>query len=192
MTILIKRYANRKLYNTDTSSYITLKGIAELVELGEDVRVVDNETGEDISSVTLSQILVDNERSKKAVPHSVLSELIQKSGDALFDAVKRGVGDASDSIGELQRNVRSAISSREQEAHNLREILKSLQREWRQEVDASLQSALERVFGRLDLPRRSDIDALNEKLDQLARALDPHDEDEPKRPDPKHKPADAG
>ena len=49
MTILIKRYANRKLYNTDTSSYITLKGISELVELGEDIRVVDNETGEDIS-----------------------------------------------------------------------------------------------------------------------------------------------
>ena len=81
MTVLIKRYANRKLYNTDTSRYITLKGIAELVEQGEDVRVIDNETGEDISGVTLSQILVDNERRDHAVPRTLLSDLIQKSGD---------------------------------------------------------------------------------------------------------------
>ena len=76
MTVLIKRYANRKLYNTDTSRYITLKGIAELVEQGEDVRVIDNETGEDISGVTLSQILVDNERRDHAVPRTLLSDLI--------------------------------------------------------------------------------------------------------------------
>ncbi len=42
MTVLIKRYANRKLYNTQTSRYITLKGIAELVEADEEVRVIDN------------------------------------------------------------------------------------------------------------------------------------------------------
>lgn len=185
MTILIKRYSNRKLYNTDTSSYITLKGIAELVELGEDVRVLDNETGEDISSVTLSQILVDSERSKKAVPHSVLSDLIQKSGDALFDAVKRGVGDASEGIGELQRNLHSAISSHEQEAHKLRKTWGSLQGEWRGEIEASLQSALERVFGSLDLPRRSDIDALNENLERVARALEQREASGPSQPDPK-------
>ena len=172
MTILIKRYANRKLYNTETSSYITLKGIGELVELGEDVRVVDNESGEDISSVTLSQILVDSERSARGVPQSVLSDLIQKGGDALFDAVKRGVGDASESIGDLQRNVRSAISTHEQDALNLRETWQSLRSEWRADFDASLQTALERVLGSLDLPRRSDIDTLNENLDRVARALE--------------------
>ena len=64
MAILIKRYANRKLYNTQTSRYITLKGIAELIESGREVRVIDNETGEDITSVTLSQILVDSEPAR--------------------------------------------------------------------------------------------------------------------------------
>ncbi|MBW2233208.1 MAG: polyhydroxyalkanoate synthesis regulator DNA-binding domain-containing protein [Deltaproteobacteria bacterium] len=63
MAILIKRYANRKLYNTDTSRYITLKGIAELLDGGDEVRVIDNETGEDITSVALSQILVDSKRT---------------------------------------------------------------------------------------------------------------------------------
>src|SRR5262245_66290972 len=92
MTVLIKRYANRKLYNADTSRYITLKGIAELIEAGEDVRVVDNETGEDITSVALSQILVDNERESRSVPKTLLSDLIQKSGDALYGALRRGGG----------------------------------------------------------------------------------------------------
>ena len=68
MPILIKRYANRKLYNTATSRYITLKGIAELLDDGEEVRVVDNETGEDITKVALSQILVDSERSNADAP----------------------------------------------------------------------------------------------------------------------------
>ena len=57
MAILIKRYANRKLYNTETSRYITLKGIAKLLDEGESVQVVDKETGEDITQVALSQIL---------------------------------------------------------------------------------------------------------------------------------------
>ena len=72
MTVLIKRYANRKLYNTRTSRYITLKGIAELIEVGEDIRVIDNESGEDITSITLSQILVDTERSNRSVPGNLL------------------------------------------------------------------------------------------------------------------------
>jgi len=192
MTTLIKRYANRKLYNTDTSSYITLKGIAELVELGEDIRVVDNETGEDISSITLSQILVDSERSKKAVPNSVLSDLIQKSGDALFDAVKRGVGDASENIGELQRNVRSAISSHEDEARKLRRNLGNIPGEWRAEIEGSFNAALERVFESLDLPRRSDIETLNENLERLSLALEQRDPQAPLRTAAQREPTEDG
>ena len=121
MTVLIKRYANRKLYNTETSRYITLQGIAELIEQGTDVRVIDNETGEDITSVTLSQILVDSERSNRAVPRTLLSDLIQRSGDVLYGALKRGVGDASEGWGEFQRNVRRVIRSREEDGGRLRD-----------------------------------------------------------------------
>jgi polyhydroxyalkanoate synthesis repressor PhaR len=168
MPVLIKRYANRKLYNTDTSRYITLKGIAELVEAGDDVRVIDNETGEDITSITLSQILVDNERSNRAVPKSLLSDLIQRSGDALYGALKKSVGDASDGIGELQKNVRRAIRAREEEATRIREVLHDARNDW----DGMLEGAMERVFRALDLPRRKDIDALSENLERVAEALE--------------------
>ena len=163
--VLIKRYANRKLYNTETSRYITLKGIAELIEQGAEVRVVDNETGEDITSVALSQILVDNERAQRAVPRTLLSDLIQRGGDVLYGALKRGVGDAQDGLGELQRNVRHAIRNREEEATRWRD---SARAEW----DEMVSGAVERVFRALDLPRRSDIEALNENLERVAAALE--------------------
>jgi polyhydroxyalkanoate synthesis repressor PhaR len=168
MTVLIKRYANRKLYNTETSRYITLKGISELIEQGTDVRVVDNETGEDITSVALSQILVDNERAQRAVPRTLLSDLIQRGGDALYGALKRGVGDAQEGIDELQRNVRRAIRQREEDATRWRENIGNARAEW----DDMVHGAVERVFKALDLPRRSDIEALNENLERVAAALE--------------------
>jgi len=170
MTVLIKRYANRKLYNTDTSRYITLKGIGELIERGDEVRVIDNETGEDITSVALSQILVDNERNQRAVPRTLLSDLIQKSGDALYGAIKRSVGETPEGgIGEkIQKNVRRAIRTREEEAQRWRDAIDGARSEW----DEMVHGAVERVFKALDLPRRSDIEALNDNLERVAQALE--------------------
>jgi len=168
MTVLIKRYANRKLYNTAISRYITLKGIAELIEQGEEVRVIDNETGEDITSIALSQILVDNERGGRAMPRSLLSNLIQRSGDALYSALKRSVEDASGGIEEIQRNVRRAIHSHEEDAKRLRNAWSGA----RTELDELIQGAVERVFRALDLPRRSDIEVLNANLQRVADALE--------------------
>jgi len=166
MAVLIKRYANRKLYNTETSRYITLKGIADLLEDDQEVMVVDNQTGEDITSVTLSQILVDTERANRAVPGNLLSELFQKGGDALYGALRRGVGDASEGIEELQRNMRRLLERRAEQGER---------HEWvaftPPDLDKIVHETIERVFKTLDLPRRSDVTALNERLDRLSRAM---------------------
>ena len=173
MTVLIKRYANRKLYNTQTSRYITLKGIAELLENDKDVQVIDNETGEDITSVALSQILVDNERSNPGASGSLLGDLIHKGGDALYGALRKGVDDASDSIDDFQRGVRRVIKAREEEASRLGDRIAG----GRPDVDRMIQTAMERVFKALDLPRRSDIEALNQNLERVADAIDRLDPD---------------
>ncbi len=169
MTVLIKRYANRKLYNTDTSRYITLKGIAELLEQQHDVKVIDNETGEDITNVALSQILVDSERSGGAsLPRNVLSDLFQRGGDALYGALRRGMGDASEGLEDLQRGVRRIIRPRDDESGRRGDWIGFSV----PDLDHMLQNALERVFRVLDLPRRSDIDALNENLRRVAEAVE--------------------
>ena len=166
MPVLIKRYANRKLYNTETSRYITLKGIAELLENDQEVRVIDNETGEDITSVTLSQILVDTERANRAVPGNLLSELLHRGGDALYGALRKGVGDASEGIEEFQRNMRKLLGARGERE----------QRDWiaftPPDLDQLVQRTIERVFRVLDLPRRSDVEALNQRLDRVVEALE--------------------
>jgi len=109
VAILIKRYANRKLYNTDSSRYITLKGVGELLDRGEDVRVVDNETGEDITEVALSQILVDNKRAREAPSETLLTQILSRGGDAVYSAIRRSVDDASDGLGEFQERFRQLV-----------------------------------------------------------------------------------
>ena len=101
MAILIKRYANRKLYNTETSRYITLKGVGDLLDRGEEVRVVDNETGEDITQVALSQILVDNKRAREVPSDTLLSQILARGGDAVYSAIRKSVDEASDGLGEF-------------------------------------------------------------------------------------------
>ncbi len=168
MSVLIKRYANRKLYNTQASRYITLKGIAELIDAGEDVRVIDNETGEDITGVALSQILVDHERANTAGSPTLLSGLISRGGDALYGALRRGVGDASEGIGELQNSLRRIIKDRENDTGKLGEWIAVATPDF----DRVVQGAMERVFKVLDLPRRGDIEALNENLQRVAKAVE--------------------
>ena len=180
MAILIKRYANRKLYNTDTSRYITLKGIAELLDAGEQVTVIDNETGEDITSVALSQILVDSERSQTSPPSSLLSQILGRGGDAIYDALKRGVGEASESLDDLQDRVRKMVGT-EHEGESGKETGgdPSTPRSWPQsifhsppELEKIMQASMERVFRALDLPRRSDVEALNDNLERVASAVE--------------------
>ena len=90
MTVLIKRYANRKLYNTETSRYITLKGIAELIEADEEVRVIDNDTSEDVTAQTLTQVILEEGRRGSSLPSSeVLHELIRRGGKLVSYGVEQ-------------------------------------------------------------------------------------------------------
>jgi polyhydroxyalkanoate synthesis repressor PhaR len=176
MAVQIKRYANRKLYNTQTSRYITLKGIADLLEAGEEVRVIDNESGEDITSITLSQILVDTERANRAVPGNLLSGLFQRGGDALYEALSRGVDDASERFEDFQRTMRRLLRVRQHENGGEEEGLGGGHgRDWiafsPPDLDQLVQRAIERVLKMLDLPTRADIDALNARIERLTQAL---------------------
>jgi polyhydroxyalkanoate synthesis repressor PhaR len=162
MAALIKRYANRKLYNTASSRYITLKGIAELIHEGEEVQVIDNETGQDLTSVVLSQILVDDQKQQQpsgALPGRLLSELIQKGGDALYSALRRSVDDAQENLAEFRDNVRRWIQPPRGKDVELPEISRAVHQ------------AVERVLRLIDLPTRSDLEALSKNLERLTTAL---------------------
>src|SRR5262245_22700493 len=90
MSRTIKRYGNRKLYDTQESRYVTLEDIAGFVKAGEDVRVVDNDSSEDLTAVTFAQIILEEERKKNGfVPVPILRRMIQQGEQALQGFVQR-------------------------------------------------------------------------------------------------------
>lgn len=86
---VIKRYQNRKLYDTNQSCYVTLDEIAQMIKNGDDLRVIDNKSKADITAITLTQLLYETERkSKTAVPVEMLKEII-RGGDGSFSGYIR-------------------------------------------------------------------------------------------------------
>jgi polyhydroxyalkanoate synthesis repressor PhaR len=136
---LIKKYANRKLYDTRTSSYITLEGIAGLVRDGHEIKVVDRETGQDLTQVTLSQIVLSEE---KRGPARLVDDAIHERGQALLDYVRKTLNVPSDLVNEMERR--------------------------RGNLEGVIDEAIERALRRLRIPSRTDIDKINKRLDQLS------------------------
>ena len=103
MPYVIKRYSNRKLYDTQESRYVTLEELEELIRAGKEISVVDVSTGEDLTSVTLAQIILENERSRRAgLPTAFLHQLI-KHGEAWQDFVHKSMKSSLEGIISSQR-----------------------------------------------------------------------------------------
>ncbi|HBZ72227.1 MAG TPA: hypothetical protein DEP35_21835 [Deltaproteobacteria bacterium] len=102
------------------------------------------------------------------MPGTLLSELIQRGGDVLYSALRKGVGDATDGLEGLQRNVRRFIGSRDREGARLNDWVAYAAPDF----ERLLQGAVERVLRLLDLPRRSDVELFNKNLERVANALE--------------------
>ena len=84
--ILIKKYPNRRLYNTETSEYITVKDVAELIKAGSRVEVKDANTGEDVTALVLTQIIMDKAKNNQGLlPVSLLHLVIQFGENLLHE-----------------------------------------------------------------------------------------------------------
>ncbi|HEY7200655.1 MAG TPA: polyhydroxyalkanoate synthesis regulator DNA-binding domain-containing protein [Candidatus Dormibacteraeota bacterium] len=140
---LIKKYANRKLYDTQTSRYITLEGISQLVRDGRDIQVVDRDTGRDLTPLILSQIVVGEEKRNEEDDGD---SRLHDRGQALFDYVRRTLSGPA-----------AIVSSRVERG--------------RSELEELVDLAVEQALTRLSIPTRRDIDALNARLDALEAAL---------------------
>jgi polyhydroxyalkanoate synthesis repressor PhaR len=125
----IKRYSNRKLYDTEASEYVSLGDIAELVRSGETVKVVDNATDEDLTAQTLTQIILEEGKDgRHLIPSDLLHQLLRRSGqmfDTGIDQIRSTVDDLmQSSLGRLQQLVQSP---RAQELDELRTQLRQLE-----------------------------------------------------------------
>src|ERR1700692_4926477 len=99
--VTIKKYANRRLYNTGTSTYVTLEDLAAMVKNGEDFVVYDAKTGEEITRSVLTQIIFEQENKEggqNLLPIAFLRQLIRFYGDSLQMMVPRYLAVSSDSL----------------------------------------------------------------------------------------------
>ncbi len=142
---LIKKYANRKLYDTRTSRYITLDGIAQLVREGHDIKVVDRDDGRDLTQVTLSQIVLSEEKRGPARVVEAGGEMLHDRGQALLDYVKKTLNVPADLRNQVERR--------------------------REGLETMADDAIERALNRLRIPTRKDIDRINSRLDRLSAQI---------------------
>lgn len=108
--VIIKKYANRRLYNTETSSYITLEHLAAMTREGRDFKVVDAKTDEDITHNVLTQIIMEEEsRGQTMLPVNFLRQLISLYGDSMQAMVPGYLEASMDSFRRNQEQFKSAV-----------------------------------------------------------------------------------
>jgi polyhydroxyalkanoate synthesis repressor PhaR len=109
--VVVKKYANRRLYNTESSSYITLDNLAEMVRHGRDFVVYDARTGEDITRSVLTQIIVEEESKvgRAMLPIPFLRQLIGFYGDSLQGVVPRYLEQSMATFARQQQQMRDAV-----------------------------------------------------------------------------------
>lgn len=110
-TIIIKKYANRRLYNTDSSSYITLDHLAAMTREGRDFKVIDAKSGDDITHSVLTQIIMEEEnRGQTMLPVNFLRQLISMYGDSMQAMVPQYLEASMESFRRNQEQFREAMT----------------------------------------------------------------------------------
>jgi len=109
--VIIKKYANRRLYDTESSTYITLERLAEMVRQKRDFQVVDAKTGEDITRSVLTQIIMDEEaRGATMLPVNFLRQLISMYGDQMQAVVPQYLEASLDQLHRNQSQLRETMA----------------------------------------------------------------------------------
>jgi polyhydroxyalkanoate synthesis repressor PhaR len=108
--VVVKKYANRRLYNTESSSYITLDNLADMVRQGRDFVVYDAKTGDDITRSVLTQIIVEEEgKGQNLLPTNFLRQLIGFYGGSMQGLVPKYLEEAMSAFAQQQEQVRTAM-----------------------------------------------------------------------------------
>ncbi|WNG34491.1 transcriptional regulator [Archangium minus] len=207
---VIKRYTNRKLYDTVESRYVTLDEIAAMIKEGVEVQIVDNRTKEDLTSVTLAQIIFEEEKKRNRMPLTVLREIIRHPGESLTDFIQKAVTPRVASIREEAESRLDKLLRREdkqegeptpaeqpaeqqppEEATNAAagpggaaELLKASQRaleDWQRKIDERVKHVVENLAGNLPALGR-DMAVLTQRLAELEKKLDELEKKSPQNP----------
>jgi len=175
MPRIIKRYSNRKLYDTKDSRYVTLLQIADMVRAGEDVQIIDNATKEDKTDVTLALIISEELKARpRGIPLTTLKTLIRHRGEKLLTSLREGP------IGRLIPKEAGAPSEPplppepEEDLTDSKDQIKGLRatlEQWQHTIDERIRAVLPSFSAFSEL--QADVKRLSERLDELEKRLPP-------------------
>jgi len=178
---IIKRYQNRKLYDTVASNYVTLDDIAEMIRDGEDVKVVDNKTKKDLTGLTLTQIIFEQEKKQKSIlPLSTLKRIIQSGGESVSEFIDRHIVPGLNSVGHARREMEKYVNKLIRRGKLEPEEGKRLIADWFSTSQKGLEGAYTRLDGRvndvLELLRSmallsKEVQRLEDRVDELETKL---------------------
>ena len=170
---IIKRYSNRKLYDTRGSSYVTLLQIAEMIRNGEDVQIIDNATKDDKTDVTLALIISEELRNKpRAIPIATLKALIRHRGEKILTQLREGPigklippgkedGDATGSAPPAPREDDDMSHAKESKG------LRATFEQWQSAIDERIRAVLPNFAAFSEL--QQEVKRLADRLDELEK-----------------------
>jgi polyhydroxyalkanoate synthesis repressor PhaR len=162
MPRLVKRYSNRKLYDTSESRYVTLDEIARWVKGGEEVKILENESGDDLTAVTFAQIILEEERKKNGLLSlRVMRELIQH-GESALQGIAATVDRGMDVIRPAAEAARTRVQESVQGLSAIGDRLTEIQRNF----DEVVRRQVERVTANPTLQREL------QRIERTARMLE--------------------
>jgi polyhydroxyalkanoate synthesis repressor PhaR len=175
----IKKYANRKLYDTTDKQYISLESLANLIKDGEAVEIIDNTSGEDITSSVVSQLLAKEQREKGVLSSSILINLLRKGGDTVSDYAKRSaslwktaLNTAEEEIDKVVKVLSKDKDLSAAETRRLRTEVSRYMESSRKWVVGQVDHRLKEVLGAMNLATREQVADLARKVDDLAEKLE--------------------
>ena len=181
---IIKRYSNRKLYDTKDSRYVTLLQIAEMVRAGEDVQIIDNASKEDKTDVTLALIISEELKAKpRGIPLTTLKALIRHRGKRILTELREGpIGrlmpvEEADPSAVVVEQVGPPIASEEElsdkDAKGLQRVIQTTRaslEQWQNAIDERIHAVLPTFSPFTDL--KNQLQKVSERLDQIEARLD--------------------
>jgi polyhydroxyalkanoate synthesis repressor PhaR len=166
---VIKRYSNRKLYDTRDSRYVTLLQIADMVRAGEDVQIIDNATKEDKTDVTLALIISEELKARpRGIPLSTLKSLIRSRGEKLITQLREGpVGrllPGEEGSGPMLEE--DDVTDKDAQGKGIRATLE----QWQHAMDERIRAVLPNFALFRDM--QNEVKRLADRLDAIERRLD--------------------
>ena len=177
---VIKRYSNRKLYDTKDSRYVTLLQIAEMVRTSEEVQIIDNNTKEDLTEVTLAQIIYEEQKQKASsrnVPLQTLKELIHQRTEKVLSDLREGPigrlipgsGKSDPPKGEGGTEALAENGAAAPDKPSLVDQAKETFEDWQHKIDERVKAVLPSILPWQQL--QHEIKRLNARIEELEEKL---------------------